>query len=41
MRPVVAAGDEPARALHTALLMFAVAGPERSVLDGFILTCVS
>lgn len=36
MRPVVVDGEEPARALDTALPMLAVAGLEKSVLEGFI-----
>ena len=36
MRPAVAEGEEPARALDTALLMLAVTGAEKSVLEGFI-----
>ena len=41
LRPVAVAGDEPARALDTALLMLTVAGPENNVLEGFILKCRS
>jgi hypothetical protein len=39
LRPVAVAvaGEEPARALDTALQMLAVAGPENRVLEGFIL----
>ena len=36
MRPVVAEGEELARALDTALPMLAVAGAEKSALEGFI-----
>jgi hypothetical protein len=35
---VIVAGEEPARALDTALLMFAVAGPENRALEGFMLS---
>jgi hypothetical protein len=38
LRLVVVAGEEPATALDTALLMLAVAGPENNVLVWFILT---
>ena len=41
MRPVVAEGEELARALDTALPMLAVAGAEKSALEGFISTVVS
>jgi hypothetical protein len=41
LRPVVADGEEPATALDTALPMLAVASPEKSVLEGFILAVVS
>ena len=34
---MVAVGEELARALDTALPMLAVAGPENSVLEGFML----
>jgi len=36
LRPVVAEGEEPARALDTALPMLAVVGADKSVLEGFI-----
>ena len=36
MRPVVAEGEELARALDTALPMLVVAGAEKSALEGFI-----
>ena len=37
MRPLVAAGEEPARAWDTALPMLAVAGPDNKVLEGIML----